>query len=37
MVASAENEQMEDCDAAASPKNASVSAAGDSDADPTYS
>jgi hypothetical protein len=37
MLVSAEDEQAEECDATASPKNESVSATGDSNADPTFS
>jgi len=37
VLASAEDEQTEECDATPSPKNESVSATGDSDADPTSS
>ena len=37
MLGSAEDEQTEECDAAASPKNESVSATGDPDADVTFS
>jgi hypothetical protein len=37
MFASVEDEQMEECDANASPNNESASATGDSDAHPSYS
>jgi hypothetical protein len=37
VLASAEDEQTEECDATASPKNESESVTGDSDADPTFS
>ena len=37
MVASAEDEQTEECDTTASPNNESTSATGDPDADPDYS
>jgi len=37
MLASAEDEQTEECDATASPNNDSVSATGYPDADPDYS
>jgi len=37
MLASAEDEQTEECDANASPNNESPSETGDSDADPNYS
>ena len=37
MLSSAENEQAEECDSAASPNNESASETGDSEADPNYS
>jgi hypothetical protein len=37
MLASAEDEQTEECDTTASPNNESASATGDPDTDPDYS